>query len=343
MRQGSRAVEDIYQILDGIKLPGKKILATIIHVQGSAYKKEGSSMLFFEDGSYIGMLSSGCLEEDLFCQMKKVLSTGEALTIHYDLRKETDLEWGQGSGCNGIIEVLLEPVTPKLEEDLFEMKKLLETNKPVLSLKRIKSRIEYLFIPPEGKPFGNWRGTIPSNLNNVKSGMLPEKRIFQHLYQPKPRLIVFGAGADAIPLVKLAKNTGFSVVVCDWREDLCNQKNFSSADSLVVGFPNEIISNLEVRSSDFIVIMSHQFQRDQEILLSLLHKKVKYLGALGPRERTQRLLKEVPIPNGVHSPVGIAIGAKGPDEIAISILAEMIQVLRNPVVKKVEDLWKIPD
>jgi xanthine dehydrogenase accessory factor len=335
-------VDDIYSILEAITQKGKKVLATIICVQGSAYKKEGSAMLFFEDGSHVGMLSTGCLEEDLLGQMKKVLTNGKAITIRYDTRQETDFEWGQGPGCNGIIEVLLEPVTQKLAKDLLAMKKCLDSNIPVFGLKKIQSNVEYIFIPKEGEPFGNWKGDIPIQ-NDANSRILTGKSIFQHVYQPKPRLIVFGAGTDAMPLVTLAKTAGFSVFVCDWREKFCNKKNFPSADSLIIGYPKEIMSKLEFTPYDHLVIMSHQFQKDQEILLSLLQKKVKYLGVLGSKERTKRLLIGNAIPNWVHSPVGIAIGAKGPDEIAISIVAEMLYVLRNPIIKKVKNLWMIPD
>jgi xanthine dehydrogenase accessory factor len=331
-------MEDIYAILEAIDSPGEKVLATVIRVEGSAYKKEGSSMLLLEDGSQVGMVSPGCLEADLKCHMKNVLENGEAITICYDMSQETDLEWGQGGGCNGIIEILLEPVTKQLVEDLLEMKKALGSNKPVLCLKKIKSKIEYLFIPKNGEPFGNWKGDQTVHFHHAKSGMQMEKLIFQHIYHPKPRLIVFGAGADAKPLVRLAKIVGFSVLVCDWREEYCNSKNFPSADHLFLGFPKELNHKINYSPDDYLVIMSHQFQRDQEILLSLLHKKVKYLGVLGPVERTKRLLNGHSIPAWIHSPVGMAINAKGPDEIAVSIVAEMIQVFRNPIIKKVRNL-----
>lgn len=337
-------MDDINPILTAIGQPGKKVLATIIRVHGSAYKKEGSCMLFMEDGSQIGMLSPGCLEADLTDRVKKVMDTAETITISYDMRNETDFEWGQGAGCNGKIEILLEPVTQKLGDNLSEVKRLLDDAIPVIGLKKIRNKIEYLFIPEKGKAFGNWRGEhVPVNFQTVKSGTMLNQFIFQQLFLPKPRLIVFGGGADAAPLVKIAKIAGFSVSVCDWREEYCNQRNFPMADSLHIGFPKELISQLTFTAFDCVVIMSHQFQRDQEILEAMLHKEIKYIGVLGPKERTKRLLKGQQIPKWVHSPVGISIGAKGPEEIAISIMAELIQILRNSTGKVTKSLWMIPD
>ncbi|WP_042347938.1 XdhC family protein [Bacillus massiliigorillae] len=326
-------MEDIYRILDVIEDPKKKVLATIIHVEGSAYKKEGSSMLFFEDEKQIGMLSAGCLEIDLAIQAQEVLQKQMVISLQYDMSEETDLAWGQGAGCNGKINILLEPVTEQLHEDLILVKKLLASNKTVSVLKKYESG-EYLFIPMDGEPFGRWSGQIPDIDYSMKSGVMGAHPIFQHTYQPKPRLIVFGAGPDAIPLVSLAAETGFSVSVYDWREELCQKKNFPVANQLFVGSPADYMKNISFSYNDFVLIMTHHFQHDQKILLSLINKRICYLGVLGPKERTKRLLMQETIPNWIHSPVGKSIGAKGPVEIAISVVAEMIEVWRKSLLVK---------
>jgi xanthine/CO dehydrogenase XdhC/CoxF family maturation factor len=259
------------------------------------------------------------------------------------MSEETDLAWGQGAGCNGTIDILLEPVTENLQEDLFKVKRLLESNTQILALKKLGDTGEYLFIPSEGRPFGQWNGEVPSHDSNVKNGRWASQPIFQQLIIPKPILIVFGAGPDAVPVVSLAANIGFSVTVCDWREEFCRKKNFPSAERLIIGYPGELLEKIPFSANDFVVIMSHHFQRDQEILLSLLQKELKYIGVLGPRERTKRLLKVESIPNRISSPIGASIGAKGPEEIAVSIVAEMIKVWRSPSCKSMENLWTVPD
>lgn len=336
-------MEDIYRILECLEQPGKKVLATIIAVAGSAYKKEGSMMLLFEDESRIGMLSAGCLESDLALQAQEVFQKWKVKTLQYDMREETDLAWGQGAGCNGTIDILLEPVTETLQDDLLKIKRLLESNLQVKALKKLGNTGEYLFIPSEGGPFGQWKGEVPTFLSEKRCGMMPDLPIFQQLFQAKPRLFVFGAGPDAMPVVSLAANIGFSVTVCDWREEFCRKKNFPSADRLLIGFPNEFLKKISFSPNDFAVIMSHHFQRDQEILLSLLQKDLRYLGVLGPRARTKRLLKVESIPDWISSPIGASIGAKGPEEIAVSIVAQMIEVWRNFSREPVENLRAIPD
>ncbi len=328
-------MDDIYSILDSIDRPGKKVLATIVDVEGSAYKKEGSAMVFFEDGTKIGMLSAGCLEEDLKFKAAEVIRKGTITTVQYDMRDETDLNWGQGAGCGGAITILLELIDDRLIADLFRLKNLLEANIPVWGLKKIGELGEYLFLPMEGEPFGWWDDEIPEDFYEGRSGMIPDEPIFQHLYLPKPRLILFGAGPDLKPLVHLAARTGFSVMICDWRNEYCRKEHFPEADHFMVGFPYENIKKIHFFATDFVVIASHQFQKDQEVLLHLPVKKVRYVGVLGPRERTKRLFRNQGIPECIHSPVGFSIGAKGQEEIAISIMAEMIEVWRNPVHERV--------
>ncbi|MEH7355868.1 XdhC family protein [Neobacillus drentensis] len=337
-------MEDIYQILGVLDQHEACVLATIVRVKCSAYKKEGSSMLFLADGTQIGMLTAGCLETNLAIQVKEVFETQESILVQYNLFDEDDLNWGQGAGCNGTIDILIEPVTEKVKEDFQMVRTLLNSQKPVISLKKLDVLGEYVFIEEEGEPFGNWSGLIPVIESTSKIGVMSgAPTVFQHTYQPKPRLIVFGAGPDAIPLVSLAADIGFSVVVCDWRETFCQKKNFPRAEELLVGFPSKLLKQISFSPYDFVVVMTHHFQRDQEIVMKVLNQNIRYLGVLGPRERTKRLLKGDDVPNWIYSPIGAAIGAKGPVEIAVSMVAEMIEVWRKPAYERVDLLWTIPD
>ncbi|ULT59118.1 XdhC family protein [Neobacillus drentensis] len=338
-------MEDFYQILDVLHYPEEKVIATIVGVNGSAYKKEGSSMLFFSDGTQIGMLTAGCLEEDLAVKVREVFRKQEATIIQYDLYMEDDLDWGQGAGCNGIIDILLEPVTEQLTEDLHMVKELLRQQKPVILLKKLVDIGEYVFIEEDGEPFGNWSGSLPTIEFTSKSGIITRdgSSIFQQTIYPKPRLIVFGAGPDARPLVALAAETGFTVMVCDWREALCQKKHFPAAALVIQGFPQDLLKQISFSPYDFVVVMTHQFKRDQELVRRILNENIRYLGVLGPKERTRRLLNGEEVPKGMFSPMGTSIGARGPVEIAVSIVAQMIQVWRKPAHERVELLWTIPD
>jgi len=153
--------------------------------------------------------------------------------------------------------------------------------------------------------------------------------LFVFRYEPKPRLVLFGAAPDARPLAALAAAAGFSVLVSDWRPALCDQRYFPDADSILVGFPEETIPEITFSPYDFVVVMTHHLKRDQELLRLLSMKRFRYLGILGSKGRTERLLSDVPIAVKAHYPVGLDIGAEGPEEIAVSIVAELIAVLRK--------------
>ncbi|ETT47754.1 XdhC family protein [Paenibacillus sp. FSL H7-689] len=143
------------------------------------------------------------------------------------------------------------------------------------------------------------------------------------LYTPKPRLIIIGAGNDVIPVARLAWSAGFRVVVADWRESLCTSDRFPETE-LVLGFPREIMPLLKVNSGDYLILMSHNFPRERELLEMVVDCEYAYLGIMGSKTRTARLLDGLPPLKYVHSPVGLSIGADGPEQIAISIVAELI-------------------
>ncbi len=296
-------------------------LATIIHVEGSAYCKEGTIMLFGEDGTKVGMLSAGCLEEEVSVYAAEVIEN-QTWSIHqFNTKAEDDLSWGMG--CNGIIRILVEHID---EEYKAFLQTLYEYLKKGISVRMIKnlSSLQTLFVSENGDTFGNEEALFSTHSLHGLYG----KWFYQH-FVPKPRLFIFGAGEDAKPLVRFAKEVNFFVTVCDWRESLCNSLHFPSADVCMNGFPKEIVPRLLLREEDFVVIMTHHFQRDQQLVELLLKQCVRYIGILGPRHRTARLLEGKAIPKNIHSPVGLAIGGKGPTEIAISIIAEIIQELRG--------------
>lgn len=344
---------NFHDILDGMEASGADgVLATIIRVQGSAYLKEGTSMFFRRDGTSIGMISVGCIETDLLLRAQEVLHTKENKVVVYDLKDEDDLAWGHGAGCNGVLSILLEYVDDRMRTNLYILKEYLNKRIPVLHIKQLSAGLSQLhsaYVPMNGQLFGNdqW-SELPAYLHSFFSNMDPfrlksgmrffsssSESVYFHLYEPKPRLVVFGAGLDARPLVSFAAQTGFSVTVCDWREAFCSKEHFMNADRLVVGFPKEIMEELCLQDEDFVVIMTHDFQKDKEFLSYLLKRNLRYTAVLGPVARTRRLLNGEDIPSFIHSPAGLSIGAKGPEQIAISIVAEMIQQMHIPAVERI--------
>ncbi|PGZ07913.1 xanthine dehydrogenase [Bacillus cereus] len=313
------AIHDILEAIISMSQPCT--LATIIRVDGSSYRKEGSMMVYGEDGIRVGMLSAGCIEEELYFYTTDVSS--KKWVIHeFDMRDEDDLSWGVG--CNGVIYILLEQVNCIYQEYLRKVRLYTEKGDRVWMIKNL-SQSKTLFFSEEGHKFGDWEGEVPV-LSELKNGWYGH--LYVYCFEPQPRLFIFGAGEDAKPLVSLAKETGFFVTICDWRDALCTPLRFPQADKCIVGFPKEVMSSISIMKQDFIVIMTHHFKRDQELLILLQNSPCRYLGILGSRYRTSRLFGEEEKPKWVFSPAGLSIGAEGPSEIALSIMAEIIQMVR---------------
>ncbi|PYE49137.1 XdhC family protein [Paenibacillus barcinonensis] len=295
----------------------RSVLATAIKVEGHAYRKQGVSMLFTENGKIYGSISPGCLESDLQERVSRVLETGQLDLVSYDMRPEDDLSWGETIGCGGLVVVLLEPICGELRSMMQQMQLCFDLGASVSFTRSFDEdwqRVTYAFDKLES-------GRLPVNEWN-----LPQQ--FTSVYVPKPRLIIIGAGNDVIPVVKLSRSAGFRVLVTDWRESLCTAERFPEAE-LMFGFPQEVYGQLSIREQDYILLMSHQFPREREWLALLMNSSYAYLGIMGSRTRTKRLLDGMPPLKHVHSPVGLTIGADGPEEIAISIAAELIACRRK--------------
>lgn len=322
-------MEDLHRILEAIQDNGQRsVLATITHVEGSAYRKVGASMLFCEDGSQIGVLSAGCLETDLAARVPEILAAGVSCGFVFDMQSSDQISWGEETGCGGVIHVTMEPVNGVLLKHLRTLKVCLDQHTEVMIIKKIgpdRSVSDYAFVAERERFFGEWRGGFPQNLMELAGS----EGYFVHTYYPKPRLMIFGAGPDARPLAAFAAATDFSVTVSDWRPTLCNRSYFPDVDALLVGFPEETLDKIQTSSNDYAVVMTHNFRRDQQLIRMLSERQLGYLGVLGPKHRMERLLNGDPAPTNLHSPIGIAIGAEGPVEIAVSILAELIDTYRK--------------
>ncbi|WP_442603986.1 XdhC family protein [Paenibacillus sp. KN14-4R] len=343
-------MEEIHRILDTIKRTDRRsVLATITQVKGSAYRKEGASMLFLEDGSQIGVISAGCLEAELLAYVPDILETGVSRSFVFDMESSDPLSWGEDTGCGGVVHVTMEPVNDVFVDHLCTLKNYLDQRTEVIHMKRFGldgAVTDYGFLTNDRHLFGEWKGKFPQVLLDLtsseesrKSGMKfissIQSDVFVHTYYPKPRLMIFGAGPDARPLAAIAATTGFSVIVSDWRPAYCDQRFFPDAESILLGFPEETIGMVEFTPYDYAIVMTHNFRRDQQLVRLLSERQLCYLGILGSKSRTERLLTGEPVPMKVHSPVGLPIGAVGPEEIAVSILAELIYTYRKNKIKEV--------
>lgn len=344
-------MNDFSRLIDNLKRYKDKTfaMATIIGVAGSAYRREGAKMLIEEDGSYYGTISAGCLEEDLIHQAMSVIETFQSKIVKYDLRSEDDLSWGQGAGCDGEIKIFIEPIGWKLnqlKQNTFlwpYMDEQLNRGKNFVTVKcmdegarqdsiMIKSTDGKIIEGSMGKeveqiliPYAHLFSISGSKVKLMYIEELKGDYLFE-LVQPKDKLYIFGAGPDAEPMAKLASQLDFSVTVIDPRPSRCSENFFPKADFLIAEHPDSYFNQFEIPFNSYVLVMTHNFNRDQKILQYLLQSPPKYLGVLGPKRRTERLVNDKAMLSAIHSPIGLSIGAEGPEEISISIMAELIKI-----------------
>lgn len=305
----------IVRILSSSRNPGA-VLATLVNVTGSSYRRPGARLLLTPDGNRFGSISGGCLEEDLIARAQRVATSGVAEVITYDTTSENDLIWGVGLGCHGMVQVLVErlPVTPKWAT--------------ALAANFLSHRPTPLAVV--------WRSSDSSALGTYLEGELPEvptpAEIFYEQLRPPVRLLIFGAGDDARPLARLAKELGWHVTVGDPRPDFATKARFPTADLLAVASAHELVSRTNPPSDALAVIMTHHYVHDVPLLRELLARPLPYVGLLGPKKRAAQIVSDIQGPGQaltsaqlkrLHAPVGLDLGAETPEEVALSIIAEM--------------------
>ncbi len=309
---------DGYSILSYARTVGNPaVLATLVHAEGHSYRKAGASMLLLPDGGKIGSLSPGCLESDLQERVDALLRTGETELVVYNMRPEEDAVWGEAIGCGGVLRILLEPMNSLTIALLAEACLRVESGSEVRFVRYAAGRkIDYELKIDEKE--------------DVLASLREEKRppLFSTLLSPRPRLFVYGADEGTIPIVRLAMGIGFRVAVGDWRPSLCSPHRFPETE-LAVGAAQSILSSLRVRATDYILICSHQMQKDREMLERVLPLAPAYVGVMGSKNRIRHLLEGISDTRLISAPVGLEIGAEGPEEIAVSIAAQLISVRKG--------------
>jgi len=327
-------------------------LATVVAARGSTYRRAGARLVVAGDGELVGNISGGCLEGDVVRTAAEVLESGRPRLLHFDLTADDEVVWGWGLGCNGVIEVLVEPASlalgsvAALQAARREHRSLALVT--LLDGPRLEAR---LVVHPDGRTEGTLGvadldgAAVEAALEALVAGAsatttLPtgDLRAFVEVFQPPLRLLVCGAGHDAIPLVAAGAGLGWSVEVIDNRPAFLVAARFPGAQRLVGAEPAEAAEAAGTDARTYAVVMSHNFLRDQDYLRSFLASDVAYLGMLGPRARLDLLLDAlagdgvVPVPGAldrVYGPAGLDIGAEGPEEIAWSIVTEILAVSRR--------------
>jgi xanthine/CO dehydrogenase XdhC/CoxF family maturation factor len=353
-----KELREILKKLELLNQRGEKAaLATIVKTKGSTYRRPGARMLMTLDGEMTGSISGGCLEGDVFEHAKKVMNTGEPIVLSYDTSSDDDVVWGLGLGCNGVVHVLVESVEEPSDHISFLSNCIQPQNYGVLAtVFRIEGNpgvkpASRLSVAANGNTFGmnenpELRSAIVSDaLKAMQNGRSMNKEyelpggkveVFIEVVQSPMPLVIFGAGHDAIPVVRLAKELGWNITVVDGRPAFATKERFPQADNVILSKPEDVSKNVSIDPRGAAIIMTHNYNHDVVILRQVLPLPLRYLGVLGPKKRTQKTLEDLrkegigqpdEAMNHIYSPVGIDIGAETPEEIALAIISEIQAVL----------------
>jgi len=322
------------------------VLATIIATVGSTYRKPGAMMLIARDGSSEGLISGGCLEGDLLHHAADVFAGGAPRRVTYDMHADDDLVWSLGLGCDGVIHLQLQRLVKSARFGFLEqLEDAQRSRRPVLLALATQtdghvpvgahalleqggaSAGEAVLVGALQGAAAQWPGWRFSNVRfgDARAG----EAILVHV-PPTPRVLICGAGPDAVPLARVLAELGWEIVVTDHRAGFARAERFPAGCLVVQERPGRLAEAVDAASLDAAVIMSHHLENDSSYLGSLAAHDIPYIGVLGPRARRLRLAQLAGCgERRLFGPVGLDIGAELPASIALSIAAEIHAVLNQ--------------
>lgn len=308
----------------------RSVLATVVDLDGSSYRKPGVRMLILENGEMEGAVSGGCVEKEVLRNARKVFESGQPAMMQYDGRFRL--------GCEGVLYILLEPFDPN--EVSAEHLHSLFSGRCVFSL--------HSYYQSES---GTHRGigtvlidgeqTLSLGPNDVDSSL----KCFKDHLKPGTQLIIFGAEHDTVVLSSMASQLGWDVKVVVGLDDPQQLSDFPGAKELI---HSDLSSAEDIRfdSETVVVVMSHNYARDLKCLLNLSEYNIPYIGLLGPVKRREKLFYDLmerkpeiseDFLDVIHGPAGLDIGSITPQEIALSILSEILAVQRKKELNSLKD------
>lgn len=334
------------------------VLATVVAVEGSAYRRPGAKMVIVDDGNGVGSITAGCLEDEVLTLAAEVLDVGEPRIKQFDLTGDDDV-WGLGVGCNGVIDILLEPLDDRYRpvvdayqrgEDTAVLTVLTADNSRlnlgdrVLGLLTATSDDADLRF--ETTEWPEWvieevSSTAELLISRDKSDSVALERngetvdVFVDSVTAPPELIVFGSGHDVAPVASLAKQVDFRVTVASFRGAAAGGNRFPAADRVLSTSPAAIREALPFDENTYAVVMTHNFIDDRIVLEELLETPIEYIGLMGPRKRFEEMQEEFHKEGRtfserelkrVYTPAGLDLGGGTPFHIAQSIVAELTAI-----------------
>lgn len=339
-------MRDLVPEIERWQQAGKPIaMATIVQVYGSALRPLGSKMVCTTEGDIAGSVSGGCIEGAIYEEAQSVIEHGRPKLLEYGVADES--AWEVGLACGGTIQVWVEPLALQV---YLTLQQCLDAGRLVALATVIAGAGSgsKMFIWPDGRTQGELGSAkLTEQVVHYAAERLaahdPGRAaldtangpvdVFVEVFPPLPRLVVVGAVHIAIPLVTFAKTLGFRTIVVDARSAFATRDRFPHADELIVEWPSTAMEKLRLDEATYVVVVTHDDKLDIPALLAALASPARYVGILGSKtthakrvQALERLGMTGEQIERLHAPIGLDVGAVGPDEIALSIMAEVIAV-----------------
>lgn len=323
------------------------VLATIVETEGSTYRKPGAMMLISREGEFEGMISGGCLEGDLLQHAAKVFETGQPSFVTYDMHADDELVWGLGLGCDGVIQLMLQQLQKVEGFGFFEQLDAshLAGNGGVLALVAksgeplpcgafgfldrsdisVGEAMLTQYLRDFCSPWPTWR--TRREILDAGAGTLS---IIKINMPASTRVLICGAGPDAVPVARMLSELDWQVGIADHRKAFAREERFPAGCQVTLTRPEQLGATVDLSGLDAVVIMSHHLENDCEYLKKVAGLDIPYIGVLGPKARRDRLCEMADCSDReVYGPVGLDIGAELPAAIALSLVSEIHAVLNH--------------
>lgn len=361
-------MKEISDIIEAYKVAvreGKKMaLATVVHVEGSSYRRAGARMLVTDDGKLTGAISGGCLEGDALRKALLVINQQQNKLVTYDTTDEEDAQFGIQLGCNGIVHILFEPIDPAQEENPVRLLQALSAKRQdgvlvtLFSLTRplapvpgtclliLNDSVVSFLVKNENPDDESYReiGEEASIALVNKQSFTKDYTVngvqlkaFAEFIHPPVALVIVGAGNDALPVAAMANILGWEITVADGRATHAASTRFPQAVKIIVSKAGEVLSRLDVDEQTVFVLMTHNYNYDIALLEQLVkQEKCQYIGSLGPKKKLERMINDLKEKgtaltaaqqDKIFGPVGLDLGAETAEEIALAVIAEIKKVL----------------
>ena len=363
-----KEIKDIIKAYEeATKQDKQTALATLVHVEGSSYRRPGARMLVTEDGLLTGAISGGCLEGDALRKALLVMTENKTMLVTYDTNDEDDAKLGMGLGCNGIIQVLIEPIDKSNNNNPIQLLKQCAEKRQqsvlvtLFSLedRKAKQPGTCLLVKENGDAIGKYPtlqqvlladakevlDNQSSSFKNYISASDAVTAFIEHI-KPAVSLIIVGAGNDVMPLADIAAILGWETTIVDGRANYAKAERFPSVCQVLVSKPEDVLKHIAIDEQTVFVLMTHNYNYDMAMLKELVGRNVVYIGLLGPKKKRDRIIDELK-ENGlilseqqlsaIHGPVGLDIGAETAEEIALSIITEIKTVLSGKQGKQLKN------